>query len=278
MYEKYWKLSRKPFANKFDSDFFFASEEHKECLVRLLYAVDDGKGLVVLTGPSGSGKTFILNHLQHKLSLQRFPVSLVTNPCNGCGLEVLSQVLDGFRYQGVAKTKREMIKAFQALSREARSRGKRLVVLLDEADTISDPSIFEELRLLTNLQDNGASSLTLVLAGTQRLREILASNARLAHRVDLYAELHGMEESDSCRYIQHRVEVCQGQRGLFEPQAQREIHFASRGNPRLINSICDLSLLIGCSAGKKTVDAGLVREANSENRHHAPSYVKDHRS
>lgn len=273
MYERYWKLNRKPFANELEGDFYFASAEHKECLVRMIYAVNENKSLVVLTGPSGSGKTFLLNQLHNKLISQRYPVSLVTNPIGCAGVEVLGQVLDGFRFQGQAKNKREMLKAFQSLAREAKTRKKRLVVLLDEADTLQ-PEAFEELRLLMNLQDNGSHAVTIVLAGSPRLRDLLAANPTLAQRVDIHAAIQPMDEGDSLGYIQHRVEASKGPRSLFDQAAQKEVFYAARGIPRMINNICDLSLLIGCGEGKKSVDVSLVRQAKDEFREHALPYIK----
>ncbi len=266
MYEKYWKLNKKPFANEFSADFFYSSGDHKECLVRMVYAVKENKTLVVLTGPSGAGKTFLLNNLSHKLISQRFPVSLVTNPINGSNLDLLGQISDGFRKGSTPGSKREILTALQTRAREARSRNKHLVVLLDEADTLSEAGVFNELRLLTNLQVNGTPALTLVLAGNQQLKEMLAGHPRLAHRVDLIASLHGMEESDTISYVQHRLEAAGGSRSIFEIAALRLIHKFSQGNPRVVNNICDLALLMGCGQNRRKIDVRTVREATEEIR------------
>ncbi len=266
MYEKYWKLNKKPFANEFSADLFYSSGDHKECLVRLVYAVKENKTLVVLTGPSGSGKTLLLNNLGQKLIAQRFPVSVVTNPINGSNIDLLGQIIDGFRKQGNLRSKREMLSALQTMAREARARNKRLVVLLDEADSLTAPGVFDELRLLTNLQTNGSPALTLVLAGGEQLKELLAAHPRLSHRVDIFATLHGMEEADTAAYIAHRIEAVGGARGLFDAAACRAAHKVSQGNPRVVNNICDLALLLGCGLGRRNVDARLVRDATDEYR------------
>ncbi|GIW72607.1 MAG: ATPase [Planctomycetota bacterium] len=265
MYEEHWKLRAKPFENDLDTSFFYPSREHREALVRLLYAVSEGKGCALLTGEPGCGKTFLLHRLAAELAERGVRVALIKNPASE-PLDLLRQIARALGVRNADTSKSDLVAALEQFLVYHRARGSRAVVLIDDADVIDDERAYEELRLLLNLESGGRGLLTLVLAGPARLTKIVRRVPGLAQRVAVSASLPPLGGSETSGYIAHRLGRAQGRPEIFDRRALSEIHRASGGVPRLINHICDLSLLIGASEGSQRIDARIVERAQQEIR------------
>ncbi|MHC4830328.1 MAG: ExeA family protein [Planctomycetota bacterium] len=264
MYEKHWRLREKPFENDQNIAFLFQSKDHREALVRLLYAIMESKGCVVLTGDAGCGKTFILNALAEELSEKKVKVAMIKNPAIE-PLDLLRQIAQTFSVRNVHATKSELITGLEQYLSYYRERGVRAVLMIDDADLIRDDRTYEELRLLLNLEQMGRPLLTLVLAGQPRLKSVVRGVPGLAQRVALSCKLPPLRETDVTEYILHRLSQVSGNGAeIFNDRAIREVYRTSRGVPRLINHLCDLSLLVGASEGKDVIDPDVVQKARSE--------------
>jgi len=265
MYEQHWKLKVKPFENDQNTEFFYQSREHREALVRLLYAIMESKGCVLLTGEPGCGKTFVLHALANELAEKKVKVAMVKNP-SGDPIDLLRQIAQTFGVRSAHAAKSELVAGIEQYLAYYRERGIRAVLLIDDADMIGNDRAYEELRLLMNLEQGGRPLLTMVLAGHPRLRSILREIPGLSQRIALTYAIPALSEDESIRYVEYRLGRVNGKTDIFEDRALREIYRASGGVPRLINHLCDLSLLVGASEGRQVVDARVVHKARNEFR------------
>jgi type II secretory pathway predicted ATPase ExeA len=269
MYESYWKLRERPFENDQNTDYFFGAREYREALVRLIYAVLQQKPCVLLIGEAGCGKSYILQSLANELTAKRAKVGLVRNPSSDPN-DLLRQIAGALGVRRPAAAKSELVAAIEQSVAYHRERGSRVVVAIDDADAIENERAYEELRLLLNLEQSGRPILTLVLAGAPRLRAQLQRVPGLLQRVAVSFTVPPMTEEESIGYVAHRLGLADGDRHIFDPRALREIYRSSRGVPRLINHVCDLSLLLGAAEGRRRIDARIVGKAKDEWREVQP--------
>lgn len=260
MYEAYWGLREAPFENTPDPRFFFRSHQHEEGLARLLYVVRQKKGAGMLTGVYGCGKTLIAHALQKELEKDVYRVGLINNP-RLSDIEFLRRVAFSFGIDSVPKEKADVeVLLERALTDNLRD-GKRTVVIVDEAHSITSPDTFEELRLLLNFQTENEFLLTLLLIGQPELRDKVKQNKQFDQRIGMRYHLTGMPPEDTPSYVRHRLKVAGARRELFSSEALSLVHERSGGIPRRINQIADASLLVGFGKQKQTVDAEAVAEA-----------------
>ena len=260
MYEEYWGLKEKPFRNTPDPKYLYYSSQHEEALARLVYAVSEYLGCVVLSGVFGCGKTLLLNALLKKLPSGKYKIAFVSNPqLNPTGL------LQAILYQlgiknDIPKEKSEILALLDRTIENNYNDGKDTVVIVDEAHIIEDEKVFEELRLLLNWQKEDRFLITLILAGQPELFQKVANIKQLAQRVGIRAELGRFDFNDTANYINHRLKVAGREKPIFTEAAYSEIFNHSGGIPRRINSLCDLSLLSGFARKKEIVDDGIIRD------------------
>jgi len=254
MYTPYWQLREKPFENTPDPKFIYYSQQHKEALARLLYIVREHKGAALLTGEYGSGKTLLSRVLWQELQQEHLyqPV-FILNP-RLSGLELIQEIVHQLNGTEPLPNKIELFHSLHKILYSNHSAGKHSVIMVDEAQAIQDNDIFEELRLLLNFQLDNAFLLTIILLGQPELSPVVANLPQLSQRMAVRYHLRALNEQETREYIEHRLEVAQAKKSIFDEEAYREIYFYSTGLPRRINNICDLALLVGFGNGLKTID------------------------
>lgn len=253
MYEAYWDLKEKPFETTPDPKFIYYSQQHKEALARLLYIVRERKGAALLTGEYGSGKTLLSRVLWQELQQEHLYQSVfILNP-RLSGMEFIQEILYQLSGTEAAPNKIELFHTLHKILYANNSAGKHSVIMIDEAQAIENREIFEELRLLLNFQLDNSFLLTIILLGQPELRPVVASLPQLSQRMGVRYHLRALNEQETREYIQHRLEVAQARRTIFEDEAFGEIYLYSAGIPRRINNICDLALLIGFGSGLSTI-------------------------
>ncbi|MBI3622325.1 MAG: AAA family ATPase [Nitrospirae bacterium] len=241
-----------------DPRFYFPSSQHEEGLHRLLYAVTQRKGAAMLTGEVGCGKTLLSREFLGHLRDDRFNVALITNP-DFPAQQFLHEVLYQFGIDTTGSRKVSMLHRFNEHLLNNDERQIQSVLVVDEAQAISDEQVLEELRLLLNFQRNDRFLLTLVLLGQPELREKLWAIPQFAQRIGIQYHLMPLEPAEVDRYVKFRIQAAGRSEELFDPEAVQVISECSKGIPRVINNLCDLCLLSGCLAKASRIDADLVR-------------------
>jgi general secretion pathway protein A len=262
MYEEYWGLKEKPFENTADPRFFYCSSQHEEALMRLLYAAREAKAAVMLCGECGSGKTLLSRVLLNRLSQEekKYLVALIVNPAISA-VELIEEIVYQLDTGNSFKTgrKSELLRNLNIILEKAAGEGRHSVIVIDEAQAISDERIFEELRLLLNFQLNEKFLFTLVLLGQPELRAKIEKFPQFRQRLALSYYLTALDEAETVRYIQHRCKVAGANRLLFSQEVYGLIYSFSKGIPRQINNICDMALVIAMGEKKSLIGPEVIK-------------------
>ena len=258
MYTSFFGLSEKPFAITPDPRYLYLSERHAEALAHLLYGINEAGGFIQLTGEVGTGKTTIVRTL-----LSRVPhhadVAVILNP-RITPVEFLLTICEELGL-GLNEADRDSVKQMvDALNRRllsAHADGRRVIVIVDEAQNLS-AEVLEQVRLLTNLETATQKLLQIILIGQPELRELLDRNElrQLAQRITGRYHLKPLSREETQRYVRHRLRVAGASGEIFTPAALREVHRVSSGIPRVINVCCDRALLGAYTQEMQKGDAG----------------------
>jgi general secretion pathway protein A len=264
MYASYFGLSDNPFAITPDPRFLFLSARHTEALAHLLYGVTESGGFIQLTGEVGTGKTTLVRTLLEKLP-DNVDAALIINP-RVTVLEFLRSICREQQVRFKADhTAQDLIDALNAHLLQAHARGRRVVLIIDEAQGLS-AEVLEQVRLLTNLETREQKLLQIILVGQPELREMLARTElrQLAQRITGRYHLTPLSASESRAYVNHRLTVSGAMAPIFTGAALRTMQRVTRGIPRLLTIISDRALLGAYTPEMRQVDSGLVRRAARE--------------
>ena len=247
MYETFYGLREKPFALTPNPRYVFYSERYRAALDHLLYGLQEKEGFMLLTGMVGTGKTTLCRELLENLKPERTRTALIFNPFLN-GLEMLQALLTEFgcTYPPGASRK-ELLDRLNRYFLTQLVEGNTCVVIFDEAQHLSS-EFLEQIRVLSNLETEREKLVQIILVGQPELRERIQqpSLAQLDQRVSLRCALSDLNREETERYIYHRLNVAGSQGRIhFTARAIRRIHQESQGVPRLINLICDRTLLAG---------------------------------
>ncbi|HEV8717365.1 MAG TPA: AAA family ATPase [Candidatus Binatia bacterium] len=267
MYEEFYGFRDNPFRLTPDPDYLFLSANHQEALGHLLFGISEGSGVVVITGEIGAGKTTLLRTLVRDLDAQTI-VAYIFNPALSA-LELLQTINADLGLPATSTSKKDLIDELNHFLLEQQAAGRRVVVIVDEAQDL-EPSVLEQLRLLSNLETERVKLLQIILVGQPELRAILARPelAQLDQRVTLRWHLGPLNAEETGAYVRHRLRVAAATRETvhFTPAAFRLIYRFSRGVPRLINVLCHRALLIGFTREARKIGWKIMRQAMQELR------------
>lgn len=280
MYHQHFGLSEAPFSIAVNPRYLFMSQRHRDALAHLLYGVGGGGGFILLTGEVGTGKTTINRCLLEQLP-DTTDLAIILNPALSA-VELLATACDELQisYPEGTESLKVLTDALHRYLLDNHGAGRRTVLMIDEAQHL-DFNVLEQIRLLTNLETNDEKLLQIILIGQPELTEKLARPElrQLNQRITARYNLQPLDRGETAAYIRHRLDIAglKGGQTLFSDAAVKEVHRITRGIPRLINVLCDRSLL--GAYGKKMAQANpkLVKEAASEvfgqeSRSNAPSY------
>ncbi|MEN3362947.1 MAG: ral secretion pathway protein [Burkholderiales bacterium] len=269
MYIDYFNLTQAPFSIAPDPRYLFMTHGHREALAHLLYGVNSGGGLVMLTGEIGAGKTTVCRYF-----LEQVPancnVAYIFNP-KMTVKELLQSICDEFRisftYEGRnAASVKAYVDALNRYLLDSHAEGQNNVLIIDEAQNLS-AEVLEQLRLLTNLETNERKLLQIIMIGQPELRGMLdrPELQQLAQRVIARYHLNALTELETAAYIQHRLSVS-GSTGAppFDRRAMAQIHHLAQGVPRRINLLCDRALLGAYAKDKRKADRAMIDKAATE--------------
>ena len=250
MYTRYYGFTAKPFQLSPDPRFFFGSRAHSRALAYLRYGVSQGEGFIVITGGIGTGKTTLVKSLFDELhsnpSHHVVAAQLVTTQLEAD--EMLRSVVAAFGlpYEDVGKA--VLLRRFEDFLREQAQQGRRVLLVVDEAQNLPLQSL-EELRMLSNFQIAEAPLLQSFLLGQDEFRITLQDPdmEQLRQRVIASCHLTPLSDSETRDYIEHRLQIVGWQRDelRFSDEAYTAIYRYTEGIPRRVNVFCDRLLLYG---------------------------------
>jgi general secretion pathway protein A len=262
MYKEFYGFSEDPFQLSPDLRFLYKSEQHRAAYAHLAYALSKSKGFTVITGEAGTGKTTLIQMMLARLDGHTRTAHLF-NPKFSITdfLKYICQDL-GLKTEGLT-TKGDLLKLLHRFLLECYARKERVVLIVDEAQTLS-PKLLEEVRLLTNLETPQSKLLQVILMGQPELEKTLSEERfrQLRQRISVRYHLNPLNLEQTGKYIEHRLKVA-GSRDstrIFEPKAVRLIWKFSRGIPRVINTLCDAALVIGHATARKAIDGQIAKE------------------
>jgi general secretion pathway protein A len=259
MYEAYWELTEPPFDNSPNPKFFYLSPDHEEALIRLVYTIRHRKGCGMLTGEYGCGKTTLSRALIRRLEAERYEIGLLTNP-KWTATDFLRETLYQLGVETTETSKPELLHKLNDLFFRNYRDGRDTVLIVDEAQLISDDEMFEELRLLTNFQTDERFLVTLLLIGSPELREKVRKLKHLDQRITIRYHLNTLDYTHTAAYITHRLKMAGCARTIFTDEAVKLIFDFTRGTPREINNVCDVALLVGYTKRAKEITDKTVAE------------------
>jgi general secretion pathway protein A len=260
MYNRFYGFKEKPFEITPDPRFLFLSENHKEALAQLMYAVTEKKGFTVITGEVGTGKTLLVQTLLSKLNGNVRTAYLFNPRLNST--DFIQYICEDFGLNGQKKTKGEYIAQLHHFLMACYAKNENVVLIIDEAQNL-DPELLEEVRLLTNLETPKKKLLQIILLGQPELNDILDDPQcrQLKQRVNLRYHLQPLNREETEEYIEKRLKIAGAvDPDLFPPKAVNEIHKYTNGIPRLINIVCDNALLTAYADDQKIISKSVIRE------------------
>ncbi len=265
MYKEFFGLKEMPFSIAPDPRFLYLSESHREALAHLQYGVNIEGGFVLLTGEVGTGKTTVCRCLLEQMP-ENTDIAFIYNPKLTVD-ELLASICDelGIQYPSGNKSIKVFIDSINSYLLDNFSRGRKTVLILEEAQNLST-EVLEEIRLLTNLETNRQKLLQIIMVGQPELKDILSKPElrQLSQRITARYHIEALTEKEVGYYIAYRLEVAGANSVIFPDNLIKLIYKLSNGIPRLINLICDRAMLGAYTEGKKTVDRKILTKAARE--------------
>ena len=266
MYLELFKLRELPFRLSPDPAFLFLSKHHARAKAYMESTIWFTDGFVVITGEIGSGKTTLIETFLKEL--EKDVVVAQINQTQVSAVEFLQTLLAQFGYQPFKMKKAELLATLNNFLIEQYAAGRRVVLIVDEAQNLSN-KVLEEIRMLSGIETTKDKVLRIILAGQPELNEKLNAPdlTQLSQRIRLRFHLTPLSRSDTAAYIQHRLEVAGSHgRAIFAEDTFGTIFRYTGGIPRLINTLCDTAMLAAYAQDKDTIGEDEVRNAVEELR------------
>jgi general secretion pathway protein A len=263
MYEEFFGFKEKPFNIAPDPDYLYLSHKHQNAISSLDFGLLDDAGLILFTGEIGTGKTTLVHHILRRIGAD-FTVAVVFNT-NVDANQLLGIILQEFALNADSNSKVVAIKALTRFLIDLRSRNKRPLLIIDEAQSLSLEAL-EEIRLLSNLQEGSTMLLQIMLVGQPELKDKLKSPsmASLSQRIAVNYHLKPFEREETEHYIAHRLKTAGGRSDLFTDAAISMVHRMTHGIPRSINILCHAALVYGFADDLSTIDVPVLEEIMSD--------------
>lgn len=275
MYEAFYGFEVLPFTNTPNARFFYQSEQHAEALAKLVYTVQNRRGIALITGQIGCGKTMLIRSMMQRLG-NHASMALINNTrvtgeqllrliCHELGIKLpvnTSGGTSGDTSGGADKS--DILTAIRRFAQSEHQQGRTVGIVIDEAQALPVEA-FEELRLLTNLENETQKLVQLLIIGQPELANVLRHPrlGPLTQRIGMYCHLEPMTEKQMAQYIAFRlIRASQKRPNVdFSTAALKLIYNKSRGIPRMINCIADNALLVGFSEQTRFIDSQIVLSA-----------------
>lgn len=265
MYKTFFGLRENPFNVNPDPRYLYLTKQIEEALAGLMYGIQTRKGFITLTGEVGTGKTTLVNRLLHWLHERRARTAFLFNSRMN-STQLFDFILSEFEITCESKTKSQQLMKFNQWLLERYRAGETAVLIIDEAQNLSYP-VLEEIRLLTNLETSTDKLLQIVLSGQPELEEKLKQPQlrQLRQRIMLRCVTSPLTKEQTGEYIAERLRIA-GASGepIFSPKAVETVHLYSLGVPRVVNLLCEHSLVNAYAEQQRPIEAKIVEDVARE--------------
>ncbi len=263
MYKDYFGFREKPFSKTPDPRFLFMGHGHEEALARLEFVLEE-REMAVLTGEVGCGKTTLSRALMDRCG-EDYKFCYIVNPRMNAlqFLRTTARLLD---VEQPAESKDNLLEQINGRIYGFYRQGICPVIVIDEAQMIDDPEVFDEIRLLTNFQLDACNLLSVIIMGQPELRDMLLRPRfePLCQRVAMNYHLQPLSIDETMEYLDFRLEAAGGASGLFAPDAVQKIYEITGGIPRRINSMATNALLVAYGSDAALIDSAIIDEIRHE--------------
>ena len=276
MYRRFFGLHSNPFNVNPDPRFLYLTRSAQEALASLSYGIQTRKGFVLLTGEVGTGKTTLLNRLLHWLRRQRIPNAFIFNSRLNVS-QFFDLMMADFGLDSGSMEKSRMLLRLNSWLLERHRAKETAVVIVDEAQNLST-EVLEEIRLLTNLETSTEKLLQIVLTGQPELDQKLKlpELRQLNQRITLRCHTQSLSEAEVGSYIQSRLFIAGSTASIFLPDAAHSVFRHTNGIPRLVNVLCEHSLICAYVDQQHQISAELVDRVAKESEIDAMLLAIDH--
>jgi general secretion pathway protein A len=273
MYKAFYGFTTYPFALTPDTQFLYPSENFKDCLFYLLHGLQREYGILVMTGAIGTGKTFLLHTLLKKLDEKTHTAFIVNSALNS--FEILQYASKEFKLEITGQSKAELLLNLREFLLTHARANEKVILVIDEAQNLSVESL-EEIRLLTNFENDDRKLIQIILSGQVQLEDKLRLPElnQLSQRVGFSCRLIPLNYEETKGYIENRLAIAGATEPLFTPKALKEIHTHSKGIPRVINIICDLALLFGFIDETREIGHTTIQEVIQDLNVYTPEQLR----
>ncbi|MFK7815923.1 MAG: AAA family ATPase [Gammaproteobacteria bacterium] len=265
MYLEFFGISDKPFQITPDTRFLYLTPRHRDGLAHLLYGADEAGGFILLTGEVGTGKTMLCRSVLEQMP-EHVNVALILNPRQS-SKELIASICDELNipYRRSTTSLKYLVDRLNLYLLKQHAQGKRTVLVIDEAQNLR-AEVLEQIRLLTNLEVATQKLLQIILIGQPELQAILARPElrQLTQRITARFHLTPLSKEETAAYIRHRLQIVGFRGELFSSGAVSMVHQLSGGVPRLVNNICERSMMGAYGENVHRIDRKLVRKAAGE--------------
>jgi type II secretory pathway predicted ATPase ExeA len=265
MYKSFFGLKENPFNVNPDPRYLFLTKEIEEALSGLMYGVQNRKGFITLIGEVGTGKTTLVNRLVDWLHQRRARTAFLFNSRMNTN-QLFDFILAEFGISCESRIKSQQLMKLNQWLLERYRAGETTVLIVDEAQNLTYP-VLEEIRLLTNLETSTEKLLQIVLSGQQELEEKLKlpQLRQLRQRIMLRCKTTPLTKEQTHDYIAERLRIA-GASGelIFSPKTVETIHSYSLGIPRVVNLLCEHSLINAYVEQQRLISPKIVEDVAHE--------------
>jgi type II secretory pathway predicted ATPase ExeA len=265
MYKNFYGLKENPFNVNPDPRFLFLTQQIEEALTGLMYGIQTRKGFVTLTGEVGTGKTTLINRLLDWLHHRKARTAFLFNSRMNSN-QLLDFILAEFDIPCDSKSKSQQLMKLNHWLLDRYRLGETVVLVIDEAQNLTYP-VLEEIRLLTNLETSTEKLIQIVLSGQPELEEKLRlpQLRQLRQRIMLRCKTAPLSKEQTHQYVAERLRIA-GATGepIFSAKTVDTVHLYSLGIPRVINLLCEHSLVNAFVEQQRPIQPKIVEDVARE--------------
>ena len=265
MYKSFFGLKENPFNVNPDPRYLLLTKQIEEALTGLMYGIQTSKGFITLTGEVGTGKTTLVNRLLDWLHHRRARTAFLFNSRMNSS-QLFDFILAEFEIHCDSKSKSQQLMKLNHWLLDRYRAGETVVLIIDEAQNLTFP-VLEEIRLLTNLETATEKLLQIVLSGQPELEEKLKlpELRQLRQRIMLRCKTSPLSKEQTQEYMEERLRIAgANSTPIFSRAAMDMVHLYSLGVPRVVNLLCEHSLVNGFVEQQRPIGPKIVEDVARE--------------